>query len=120
MRTRGYAVEALLAAVAACWIAPSWAAAPAKEYSLNIPRQSLDQAIIDFDTQTGLSGGVTSETAAEATVYVGPLCGKYSADGALRVLLEPIGFTHEWTDDHTISVRKKGATGKKKKSRKKL
>jgi iron complex outermembrane receptor protein len=112
MLKRGHAAETLLAAViAACGIAPASGAAPDKEYSFNIPKQPLSQAILVFDTQAGLSGGVLSDTKEEASIVVGPLRGSYTADRALKELLKHTDFEYAWISNDTISVYKKISSG---------
>lgn len=74
-----------------------------RSYDLEIPRQSLDSALKDLAQQTGLQVGRFSD-AIKGDTLVGPLTGKFSAERALKRLLEPHGLTYRTLNDRAVIV----------------
>lgn len=77
--------------------------AEVRSYDLSIARQSLDSALKELAQQTGLQVGRFSD-AVKGDTLVGPLSGKYSADRALRTLLEPHGLTYRTLNERAVIV----------------
>src|SRR5262249_20132769 len=73
------------------------------KFHFDIPRQPLSDAILLFDSQGHVSGGVFTETDARR-VLVGPLNGDYTADEAIKKLLENTNIEYYPIGEGTISV----------------
>lgn len=80
---------------------------PNKEHTLDIDEQALTPAIHDFSTQTGLNVGFFPQTPEEENTLVGPVKGTFTAEAALEELLSP-EFEHEWLNDRSVYVFKRG------------
>lgn len=94
-------VSSILALCAS--ILPVAAHAVSQHYELNIPRESLDSALRDFATQTGLQVARFSDTI-NGSALVGPISGKLSADEALHTLLLDLGLSYKMVNDRTIAI----------------
>ncbi|HKQ14397.1 MAG TPA: TonB-dependent receptor [Steroidobacteraceae bacterium] len=75
-----------------------------KEYSLNIDKQELTEALEQLYDQTGVFYGYSPETKEEEQKVVGPLKGKFTIEQALTELLQSTGLTYAWTNSKTISI----------------
>jgi iron complex outermembrane receptor protein len=75
-----------------------------KEYSLNIDKQQLTEALEQLYDQTGVFYGYSPETKEEEEKVVGPLKGKFTIEQALTELLQSTGLTYAWTNSKTISI----------------
>lgn len=93
----------LLTFTAACLAVPAFAQTSAREYSLEIERQPVADALIEFSRQTGLQFGYFPENPTEK-ILVGPLSGRYTADAAITQLLLPSGLSFERLNERTIAV----------------
>jgi len=92
---------------------PVNAQAVMRHYQLDIPRQPLDSALKDFARQTGLQVARFSDRV-DGSALVGPVNGDFSADDALKSLLDPQGLRYKMVNERTIVVVKPGeakATG---------
>ena len=76
-----------------------------REYTLNISRAKLTQALMQFSEQTGLQVGYYPDDSTDRPPVVGPLKGRYTADAGLKYLLAHSGLVHEFINEHTIVVR---------------
>lgn len=74
------------------------------EYVLDIPGQPLDQALKEFCRLTGLLYGQMPETREEQTFTTARLKGKFTADEALKRLLDGSGLVFEWIGPNQFSV----------------
>jgi Outer membrane cobalamin receptor protein len=83
---------------------PHKESAPRKEFSINIERQQLTQALERLYDQTGVFYGYSPNTTEEERMLVGPLKGKFTIEDALNQLLQSTGLTFEWTNSSTISI----------------
>ena len=83
------------------------ATAEHQHYQLNIPRQSLDAALMDFAKQTGLQIARFSD-AVEGSALVGPVTGDVTVEQALHSLLDSQGLSYRVVNDKTIAVVKPG------------
>jgi iron complex outermembrane receptor protein len=79
------------------------AAASIRHYQLNIPRQSLDNAIRELAQQTGLQIARFGSTI-DGNSVVGPISGNQTAEEALKTLLAPQGLTYTLVNDTTIAI----------------
>lgn len=93
----------LLTFTAACLAVPAFAQTSAREYSLEIERQPVADALIEFSRQTGLQFGYFPQNPTEK-ILVGPLSGRYTADAAITQLLLPSGLSFERLNERTIAV----------------
>ena len=84
-------------------VLPVSAQALIQHYNLNIPRQSLDDALKDFARQTGLQIARFSDTI-DGRVIVGPISGQLSVDEALKSLLGPSGLRFKIVNERTIAI----------------
>src|SRR5688572_18453817 len=91
----------LLAFAVACFAAPAFSQGAAREYSVDIERQLLEDALFQFSEQTGLQVGYFEEGQSKNTL-VGPLSGRYTVDAAVTRLLSPSGLSFERLNERTI------------------
>lgn len=78
---------------------------PAKleKIALNIPAQPMSSALTDLGAQTGLT--IIVETKVTQGVRSDALRGTYTADEALKKLLEPAGLRADYLDSKTVAIR---------------
>ena len=74
-----------------------------KKFTLNIPAQSISSALTDLGAQTGLT--IIVETKVSQGVKSDALRGTYTADEALKKLLEPAGLRADYLDSKTVAIR---------------
>jgi hypothetical protein len=74
------------------------------EYTLNISRAKVTQALMQFSEQTGLQVGYYPDGSTDQPPVVGPLKGRYTAEAGLKSLLAHSGLVHKFLNDHTIVV----------------
>jgi len=80
------------------------ASATLHEYTLNISRAKVTQALMQFSEQTGLQVGYYPDGSTDQPPVVGPLKGRYTAEAGLKSLLAHSGLVHKFLNDHTIVV----------------
>src|SRR6185295_4266945 len=66
-------------------------------FSLRIPRQPLNAALLDLARQTGLQVALFNDTI-DGSVLVGPVDGEYSPGQALAKLLAVTGLQFRWVN----------------------
>jgi outer membrane cobalamin receptor len=78
---------------------------PAKleRVTLNIPAQPMSGALTDLGAQTGLT--IIVETKVSKGVKAEALHGSYTADEALKKLLDPAGLCADYLDSKTVAIR---------------
>jgi hypothetical protein len=77
-----------------------------REYTLDISRAKVTQALMQFSEQTGLQVGYYPDGSTDQPPIVGPLKGRYTAEAGLKYLLAHSGLVHEFVNEHTIVVRR--------------
>ena len=82
--------------------APAIQAAQAATFTFDIPAKSLDQALADLGTVTGLRLIYTAEL--PAGTKTAPLQGSMTAEAALQRLLAGSGFTFQFTNATTVTL----------------
>ena len=82
--------------------APAMQSAQAATFTFDIPAKSLDQALADLGTVTGLRLIYTAELPAGAKTA--PLQGSMTAEAALQRLLTGSGFTFQFTNATTVTL----------------
>jgi iron complex outermembrane receptor protein len=99
------------AVVAGCWWpdrAPAQNthedARTAQEYTLDIPRLPIIEALKEFTTQTGLLISFWPDPQTDQTRLVGPLRGKFTAEIALTRLLAESGLVYRRTNARSLVV----------------
>lgn len=80
-------VAALLLVVAACTFSVTWAAEHVEEFDLSLPRSTLKATLAELSRKTGLGIALLSENVDHGDLVVGPIQGRYSAEAALRLVL---------------------------------
>ncbi|GGO15262.1 TonB-dependent receptor [Iodidimonas muriae] len=79
------------------------AASAAETARFDIPEQSLDNALIDFSVQAGMSVLVSDNLVRDLRSVA--ITGTLDRETALKTLLEGSGLTFELVDDSTISIK---------------
>lgn len=84
----------------------STAAAAQARHELDIRRQPLDAALVEFSQQTGYHVARLTDPKAPL-MKVGPLRGKFEANEALGLLLQGTGYTYSFVNERTIAILKR-------------
>lgn len=96
-------LRALPAFVAASFAVSAFAQTSTHEYTLQIERQPIADALTELSKQTGLQIGYVRDAATE-TIFVGPLNGRYTTEAAMTKLLVASGLSFERLNERTIAV----------------
>gem|GEM_PF-121778 len=103
---------ALAALVGCSPLATGAGAGDAARFSFQIPRQSAEQALIDFAEQAGVTFIFPYEEASR--VEANPLRGLYTREEAIRILLENTGLSPRFGGNGVLSINSEQQSDKGK------
>ena len=78
--------------------------------NLDIPTQTLADALVDFSTTTRIAVLTDDKNAALQNVISRSLAGNYDIKRALEIMLRDTGFEYAFIDDETVVVRPVGTS----------
>jgi hypothetical protein len=98
----GLRMGLLSALIGSSAAAVAQASAP-HQYKLDIPREPLAAALVDFARETGLQVARFSNVG-ELTVVISPVAGLFTAEQALNLILAGSGFSYRFVNERTIAI----------------